>query len=84
MAKQHDSLLFNKASKRHKIYIIIRCAVKPRTLGRGGCQDCKSCTVKYLGTGDTLEQMKKSSPDKSMAPIVGESIAYYVGLEACK
>ncbi|AZS56804.1 hypothetical protein C5E18_12040 [Pectobacterium parmentieri] len=46
--------------------------------------DCKNSTVKYLGDGETLEQMKASSPDPRMSGIVYESIAYYLGVEACK
>lgn len=46
--------------------------------------DCKAGTVKYLGTGDSLEAMSKSPPDPKMAPIVQGSIAHYVGMEACK
>ena len=46
--------------------------------------NCKAGTVKYLGTGDTLEAMRKSKPDPSMSPIVQGSIAYYVGQETCK
>ncbi|MFY9993638.1 MAG: hypothetical protein WAK61_01420 [Leclercia sp.] len=46
--------------------------------------DCSAWTVKYLGSGDTLEGMKSSVPDKNMAPIVDNSIAYYLGQKACK
>lgn len=46
--------------------------------------NCADSTVKYLGTGDSLESMSKSPPDANMGPIVQGSIAYYVGLEACK
>ena len=46
--------------------------------------DCTSWTVKYLGDGDTLEQMKTSKPDEGMSPIVDNSIAYYIGQQACK
>lgn len=46
--------------------------------------NCESHEVKYLGTGDTLEEMKNSKADAAMGPIVNQSIAYYVGLEACK
>ncbi|EID64666.1 hypothetical protein ECW26_48270 [Escherichia coli W26] len=40
--------------------------------------------VKYLGSGETLEQMKNSKPDPKMGGIVSGSIADYVGREACK
>jgi hypothetical protein len=46
--------------------------------------NCKNNTVKYLGTGDTLAAMSASKPDPNMGPIVGGSIAFHVGLEACK
>lgn len=46
--------------------------------------DCKAWTVKYLGDGDTLEQMNSSAPDPNMAPIVDKSIAYYIGQNACR
>lgn len=45
--------------------------------------DCKRDLVRYLGTGDTLAEMKASKPDKAMSPIVTGSIAYYVGIKAC-
>ncbi|MNY79881.1 hypothetical protein D3C86_2207080 [compost metagenome] len=45
--------------------------------------DCSANTVKYLGTGDSLEAMRTSRADPGMAPIVEGSIAYYVGIEAC-
>lgn len=46
--------------------------------------DCSNRTVKYLGDGDTLEEMARSTPSPKMAPIVPESIADYVGREACR
>lgn len=46
--------------------------------------NCSSYTVKYLGTGDTLADMALSRPDLKMASIVPESIADYVGRQACK
>ncbi|HCA5737346.1 TPA: hypothetical protein MXQ19_002137 [Citrobacter freundii] len=46
--------------------------------------DCKASTVKYLGSGDTIEQMNGSAPDPNMAPIIDRSIAYYVGQKACR
>ncbi|MFZ3286535.1 MAG: hypothetical protein WA191_06760 [Telluria sp.] len=45
--------------------------------------DCDKSTWKYIGTGDTIEQMKASKPDAKMGPIVNESIASYVGGAAC-
>ena len=46
--------------------------------------DCTAWTVRYLGDGDTIEQMKASKPDERMSPIVDNSIAYYLGQKACK
>ncbi|HSI45113.1 MAG TPA: hypothetical protein VK950_02960 [Methylophilus sp.] len=46
--------------------------------------NCKNSTVKYLGTGDSLTEMTSSRADQNMGPIVEGSIAYYVGVEACK
>ncbi len=46
--------------------------------------DCTNWTVKYLGDGDTMEQVKASKPDENMSPIVDNSIAYYIGQRACK
>lgn len=46
--------------------------------------DCNAWTVKYLGDGDTIEEMNDSSPDSSMSQIVDSSIAYYIGQKACK
>lgn len=45
---------------------------------------CENNTVKYLGTGDTLEQMDNSAPDENLSPIVPGSIAEYIGREACR
>jgi hypothetical protein len=46
--------------------------------------NCVENTVKYLGTGDSLAEMAASKADLKMSPIVAGSIAYFVGLEACK
>ena len=46
--------------------------------------DCSNNTVKYLGTGDTQEAMTSSKPDANMTAVIPESIADYVGREACK
>ena len=46
--------------------------------------NCTDSTVKYLGTGDSLAAMVASKADPNMGPIVQGSIAYYVGVEACK
>lgn len=46
--------------------------------------DCKNNTVKYLGTGDSIEAMNKSKEDEKMGAIFNGSIAYEVGLIICK
>ncbi len=46
--------------------------------------NCSNNTVKYLGSGDTLAEMARSKPDPKMAPIIPQSIADYVGRQACK
>lgn len=46
--------------------------------------DCKNNTVKYLGSGDTLEKMNTSKLDTKMSAIFDGSIAYEVGLIICK
>lgn len=46
--------------------------------------DCSNYMVKYLGTGETRQAMEQSPPDPNMAPIVNDSIADYIGREACK
>lgn len=46
--------------------------------------NCSNNTVKYLGSGDTLMEMGRSNSDPKMAPIVQQSIADYVGRQACK
>lgn len=45
--------------------------------------DCKNNTVKYLGTGDSIDAMNKSKEDANMSPIFTGSIAYEVGLIIC-
>jgi hypothetical protein len=46
--------------------------------------NCADRTVKYLGSGETLDQMRASQPDPRMGSIVKGSIADYVGAEACR
>ncbi|POG01255.1 hypothetical protein BGP85_22420 [Pseudomonas putida] len=46
--------------------------------------NCAEKTVKYLGSGETIEQMHASKPDPRMGPIIEGSIADYVGAEACR
>ena len=45
--------------------------------------NCAENTVKYLGTGSTMEAMNASPADPNMAPITDSSIAHYLGLKAC-
>ncbi|MEE5162210.1 hypothetical protein V2J73_02915 [Pseudomonas alliivorans] len=46
--------------------------------------NCPNNTVMYLGTGSTFAELESSRPDPQMAAISPGSIAYYIGLEACK
>ncbi|MGP2486914.1 hypothetical protein ACTUTK_06970 [Pantoea ananatis] len=46
--------------------------------------NCSAWTVKYLGDGETIEQMKSSKPDQNMSTIVENSIADYLGKQACR
>lgn len=47
--------------------------------------NCTDRTVKYIGTGDSIAEMVASSKvTTNMGPIIQDSIAYYVGIEACK
>jgi hypothetical protein len=46
--------------------------------------NCEKSTVRYLGTGSTLREMKISKSESRMSPVVYKSIAYYVGDKACK
>lgn len=45
--------------------------------------DCSAWKVKYLGSGETLEQMRSSQEDPGMSRIGEETIADYVGRRAC-
>lgn len=45
--------------------------------------DCRAQTFRYLGEGETLEEMNSSTPDPNMGPIVSASISDYVGRAAC-
>jgi len=46
--------------------------------------NCQENTFKYLGDGDTIEQMNAAKPWAEMVPLFEGSISYYVGIEACK
>lgn len=65
-------------------------SIVTRRIGKSGTSysrrlyNCESQTVKYLGSGGSLAEMESSPPDPRMGPIVFESIAYYVGQQACK
>lgn len=45
--------------------------------------DCQRRMSRYIGTGDTLPEMKASKPGETMNSPVEGSISYYVTLEAC-
>jgi hypothetical protein len=46
--------------------------------------DCRARTWKYLGDGDSLEEMRGAKPDAKMGPLVEGSIADYMWKEACR
>lgn len=46
--------------------------------------NCSKNQVKYIGSGDSLEEMNASKPDPNMGEIVSGSIADYVGRVACQ
>lgn len=46
--------------------------------------NCDDMTFRYLGSGDTIEQMQKSPADKFMSPLVPGSISSEISLLACK
>ena len=46
--------------------------------------DCKTAKFRYIGTGDTLQEMQSSKPDSKMSIAVDESIASYIGGIACE
>lgn len=45
--------------------------------------DCASRRFRYLGTGDTLAEMKTRKPDPNMGPLTHESISSFVADQAC-
>lgn len=45
--------------------------------------NCSARTVKYLGEGDTLEEMKRAKSGSKMGPLVEGSIAWYLWRHAC-
>jgi hypothetical protein len=46
--------------------------------------DCKNRTTKYLGNGDTLQELKTSTPEPKMYPLVDGSIADGLWARACR
>jgi hypothetical protein len=46
--------------------------------------DCKANTFKYLGDGDTIEEMNRSKPGEKMSPLVEGSIAWHLWKHACR
>ena len=45
--------------------------------------DCANRRFRYLGTGDTLGDMKASKADANMGPLTEGSISTYVAHQAC-
>jgi hypothetical protein len=46
--------------------------------------DCGSMRFKYLGEGDTMEELSRSKPSPNMGPLVTGSISYHVSMYACR
>ena len=46
--------------------------------------DCDAGTFRYLGTGDSLEEMRKSKAGGKMSPLTDRSISSYVAAQACE
>jgi len=46
--------------------------------------DCSSRTFRYLGDGNTLEQMQRSAPSPQMGPLVQGSISDYHWRRVCR
>ena len=46
--------------------------------------DCHGMQSKYLGEGDTLEELASSKPSPNMGPLVTGSISYHVSRYACR
>lgn len=72
-----------KLRQDHKVEIVTK------RRGRSGVSfskrlvDCVAGTAKYLGDGDSLEEMERSKPDKNMTKPVQGSITFYVASYAC-
>lgn len=46
--------------------------------------DCENRQFMYLGSGESLDEMRASKQDNKLSPIFENSIADYIGREACK
>ena len=46
--------------------------------------DCGRMRFKYLGEGDTLEELNRSKPSPNMGPLVTGSISYHLSTYACR
>ena len=46
--------------------------------------DCGENRIRYLGSGESPEEMRRNRHDDPFGPIVEESIAWYVAREACQ
>lgn len=45
--------------------------------------DCAKHLVRYVATGETIAEMRRSTADETMSEIVDRSMAYYLGRLAC-
>ncbi len=64
--------------------IIIKCVGPSGTSYAKRLYNCNNNTFKQLGSGSNLTQINESRPEINMRPIPQESIADYLGIEACK
>lgn len=46
--------------------------------------NCSAGTSKYLGDGETREEMKESRPEGEMTQLTQGSVSFYVAKAACK
>ena len=79
-----DFYVLDKAKRGSMSVIITKRVGSSGTSYSSRLYNCQDNTVKYLGTGETRQAMEQSNPDPNMSPIAEGSIAYYVGVEACK
>ncbi|MGC0858433.1 hypothetical protein WKG86_05425 [Pantoea agglomerans] len=75
--------ILDVGSKGNLATIVTKREGKSGTTYSQRAYDCSAQKVMYLGSGETLEQMKASKPDDHISDIFEGSIADYIGKEAC-